>query len=183
MLGTMHQQDATHPTGVRAVTGRENEKELIKARYRKARAAVQLRKMGADWEEVAQTLGYPTGRAALVATEKALEHELKTPESREFMRNLAVERLDTLLRQVMPKALDPDSPDQMVAQQRAREHIMSQAKILGLEAPTEMVVHSPTLNELEAWVAQAMATRTDGHELEEPDIFEIEVVEDAEATR
>lgn len=162
------------------MSGRENDKDVIRSRYRKANAALQLRKMGADWDEVAETLGYPTARAALVATEKALETELKTPESREFMRKLAVTRLDTLLRQVMPKALDPNHPEQMVAQQRAREHVMAQAKILGLEAPTEMVVHSPTLNELEAWVAKAMQGRQPDA-LEEPDIFEIEYTEEPEA--
>jgi hypothetical protein len=177
------QQDSTDPTGVRDTQVRSDGtpvrgKEVQTARQRKAHAAIELRKAGASWDDVAQVLGYPTGRAALVATEKSLEKDLSTDESKEFMRRMAGQRLDRLLRGVWKKAIDEDHPDQFAAIDRARAIIADQRKTYGLDAPTEMVVHNPTGAELEKWVAQVMAAQSPA--VEEADIFDAEFYEDEE---
>ena len=43
----MHAQDPTHETGVRVLSGPENGKEVIRARQRKANAALQMKIAGA----------------------------------------------------------------------------------------------------------------------------------------
>jgi hypothetical protein len=150
----VHMQDSENPTGVSSDTEHHN---ATRARERKANAAVQLRLAGATWEEIAETLGYPTPRTAIVATEKALEAQLANSEDREQMRRLAGARLDRLLRAIWAKAIDPQHPDQMGAISKAREIIDRHAKLFGLDAPTEVVVHSPTMTELESWVAKVVA--------------------------
>jgi hypothetical protein len=152
------QQDSSDPTGVSGESGQGHGKELAKARARKANAAVQMRLAGATWGEIAQALGYPTPRQALIATERALVKQLDNNEDREKMRKVAGARLERLLRSVWPKAIDPDSPDHLIAVGKARDLVDRHAKLYGLDAPTEVVVHTPTQTELESWVTRLLAT-------------------------
>lgn len=172
----MQEQNSNHPTGVSTAGGDRREGAgIVRARDRKANAAIQLRKAGADWDEVAQVVGYPTARAALVAVERALEKELKTEEGQKFMRTLAGQRLERLLRGVWPKAINPDHPDHLPAVDRARQIVDRHAKLYGLDAPTEYVVHSPTQAELEKWVSVVISKSVPT--LDEDDIFEAEWTE------
>jgi len=168
----MQQQDSSDPTGVRHVGG-ANPGAPARARNRKANAAVSMRLAGATWNEIASALGYPTPRQALVATEKALERNL-IQEDRNSLRRLAGARLDRLLMSVWPKAINGDHPEHLYAVTKARELIDRHAKLFGLDAPTEIVVHSPTQTELESWVASVVALGIPA--VQEYDILEGEIV-------
>lgn len=168
-------QDSASPTGISDDTPRGNS-AVTRAKDRKANAALQMRLAGATWNEVAEVIGYPTARQALVATERALEKELHTEESQEQLRALAGKRIERLLRGVWTKAIDPASPEHLLAVDRARQLIDRHAKLYGLDAPTELVVHSPTQSELERWVATVISGSTPA--LTEYDIFDIEVVDE-----
>lgn len=168
----MREQNSNDPTGVSG-TGRQSN-GVARARARKANASIQMRLAGATWEEIAISLGYPTARQALVATERALEKQLATDDDREKMRRLAGQRLDRLLRSVWPKAIDPDHPDHLIATTKAKEIIDRHAKLYGLDAPAEVIVHSPTQQELEAWVVRLVTMSQP--QVEEFDILEGEVV-------
>jgi hypothetical protein len=174
------QQDSNDPTGVSGESGKSKGKNLANARSRKADAAVQMRLAGATWAEIAQALGYPTPRQALVSTERALVKQLDSYEDREKMRKIAGARLERLLRSVWPKAINPDDPDHLVAVSKAREVIDRHAKLFGLDAPVEVVVHKPTATELEAWVARVVAFN--GPQVVEYDILDGEVIEDTADT-
>lgn len=163
----MMQQDSSDPTGVSSNNGGDS--ALSRARNRKAAAALQMAIAGAEWNEIAFVLGYPTAREARVAVEKALESELHE-ESRDKMRQMAGQRLQRLLRGVWPKAINENHPDQMTAVMRAHGVIESYVKLYGLAAPTEMVVHSPSVAELERWVAGAVSSSVP--QLPEADLFE-----------
>lgn len=170
-----HHQDSTHPTGVNGpVGGHVDHSAVSRSRSRKANAALQMRLGNATWDEIAQALGYPTPRAALVATERALEKELANPEDREKLRKMAGARLERLIRSVWTKAIDPANPEHLVAVGKARDLIDRHAKLYGLDAPTEVVVHNPTQAELEAWVAKVTAVVIPS--VDEADIFDIEEV-------
>jgi hypothetical protein len=174
---SMMAQDSSHPTGVAddgEERGEQPDKETVRARDRKANAALQLRIAGASWQEVAEVIGFPTPRAALVATERALEKELRE-ESKDAMRQMVGKRLDRLLRGVWKKAIDEESPEQLPAVGKARELIADFRKLHGLDAPTEINVHSPVQGEIEAWVAGVVAQTTP--QLEEADIFEVDYEE------
>lgn len=165
-------QDSSDPTGV--LSEYDKDPSTIRARDRKANAAIQLRAAGADWDQIAEVLGFPTARAALVATERALEKELRT-ESKEFLIKMADKRLDALLRGIWKKATDPANPEQMIAVSKARELIADHRKLFGLDKPTEVSIYSPTQAEIEAWVAEQMPS---GPELAEDDIFEVDWAEE-----
>lgn len=148
----MTAQNSADPSGV---SGTGNKTTI--ARARKADAAVQLRIAGASWSEIATTLGYPTPRQALVSTERALQRQLQEGDSREQMRRMAGARLDRLLRSVWAKAVNPADPEHLLAVTKAREIVDRQAKLYGLDAPTEVIVHNPTATEIEAWVAKVVS--------------------------
>jgi len=151
------EQNSNDPTGVSGESGKSKGKNLASARSRKANAAVQMRLAGATWGEIALALGYPTPRQALVATERALVKQLDNADDREKMRKIAGARLERLLRSVWPKAIDPDSPDHLIAVSKARDLVDRHARLYGLDAPTEVVVHNPTQVELESWVTRLLA--------------------------
>lgn len=173
----MFEQDSSDPSGIRDNTPRGGS-EVARARDRKANAAIQLRIAGASWEEVAQVVGYPTPRAALVATERALEKELKTEEGQKYMRSLAGKRIERLLRGVWAKAINDAHPEHLAAVDRARLLIDRHAKLYGLDAPTELVVTSPSQQELERWVSTVISTSSPA--LDEADILEADVIEDGD---
>lgn len=158
----MLHQDSTHETGVSDDRkGSANSGNSAgKARHRKALGTIQLRAGHATWEEIALIQGYPSAAAAKRAFEGALVRELRDSGDKEQMRNMAGVRLNQLLRSVWAKAVDPKSPEQMVALTKARELIAQHAKLFGLDAPTEVVVYNPTMVEIEQWVAVAMGNST-----------------------
>jgi len=171
-------QDSSDPTGVADSRprggGRHVALDATAARNRKADAALSLKMSGASWTEVAMTLGFPTPRAAMLATEKALVRRLDTEDDKAKMRGMSGARLERLLRGIWGRAISPDDPEQMTAVSRSRELIADYNKLYGLNAPAEVVVHSPTQSELEDWVLRMTATMVPA--VEEPDIFEAEVV-------
>lgn len=170
-------QDSSHPTGVSSEHKGGHGPDLTAhvARNRKADAALSMKMSGANWSDIAVTLGFPTPRQAMLATEKALVRQLNEDEDRAKMRQVAGARLERLLRGIWNKAINPNDPEQMVAVSRARELIADHAKLYGLNAPTEVTVHSPTNSELEDWVLQMTATMVP--DVAEPDIFDAEVIE------
>lgn len=171
----MIEQDSSHPTGVVDHTPKGNS-EVARARERKAKAAVELRQQGLSWDDIAKVLGYPTPRQALVSVELALERELRTTESQQFMRNMAGQRLDKMINSVWDRATDPTQPDHLAYFDRARAVIQDHAKLFGYVAPQQTTVVSPASQALEAWAALMMKMQSP--ELQEADIFEAEVVED-----
>jgi anti-sigma factor RsiW len=161
-------QDSSDPTGVND-EGKPGTK-VTRARDRKAAAALQMRLSGAEWEDIAQVLGYPTPRAALVAYESAMEKQLETPESREELRRLARLRYERLLRGIWAKAIDPKDPEHLAAATKAKEIISQITRLEGSEAPQEVAIYSPSASELETWVAEQVNRTVP--QLEEADIFE-----------
>lgn len=167
------QQDSNDPTGVSG----PNRGNANRARERKANAALALALAGAEWTQIAMSCGYPTARAARVAVERALEKQLETdPDAKAKMRLMASKRLERLLLSVWTKANDPEHPEHLLANTKARELVGSWTKLHGLDAPAEVVVHSPTNDMIEAWVARIVT-----HELppvEDDDIIDIDDFEE-----
>ena len=62
-------------------------------------------------------------------------------------------RLERLLRGIWAKATNPDHPEHLAAVKVAKEVIDRHCKLYGLDAPTEVVIHTPTASEIDQWVA------------------------------
>ena len=172
----MIEQNSEDPTGVSS--DNDAHSNLVRARSRKANAALSLALAGASWPEIAEAVGYPTPRLALVAVEQALEKRLDEQDKAK-MRTLAGARLERILRSVWAKAIDPDNPEQMIAIGRAREIIADHRRLFGLDAPAEIIVHQPTRTELEQWVARV--TALDAPTVKEADVLDVEWHEEEEA--
>ena len=165
------QQNSSHPTGV---TG-ERGSALVVARDRKAEAALEMRHRHIGWEEIAETLGYPTPRHALIAVEKALQKGLQAEESKEFMRMLAGKKLEELLFSVWNKATDTEHPEHLQAVAKARELVGDHAKLFGYIAPTEVSIYNPSQREIDDFIGGLLAEKMP--QVEEGDIFEMEETE------
>jgi hypothetical protein len=175
----MHTQDSSDPTGITSDYEKGHEgKEVIRARNRKANAALQMKLAKAGWDEIAEVLGYPTARAARVAVERALELDMRQEDNRQYLRTMVDRQLDRLLRAVWAKAIDPEHPEQLAAWDKARAAIADHRKLYGLDAPTEVTVHQATAAEIEAWIQRVSPTHQ--VELEEADIFEEGDIVDAD---
>ena len=128
---------------------------------RQGAAAVALRLAGASFAEVADALGLanPTTARTMVVAHLALT--VPDDESREAMRQEESHRLERLLRGVWGKATDPGHPEHLPAAKVALSIIDRHARLHGLDSPAEVVVHSPTATEIDAWVASLTAAATE----------------------
>lgn len=171
--------DPEHPDGVRddgkAV---QTSNDLIRARERKGIAAMELFIRTRSWERTAESIGYPTPRAARIAAEKALEREFReSSRSQDFMRKYAAKHLDVLMGTLAVKTSDPTHPEHLAAIKTAQGLIAQQSRLLGLDAPTRLSLIDPTEEQIEDFLNKTIGPRqTD----EEADIFDAEFEEVSE---
>jgi len=121
------------------------------------RAATGLRLAGASWGEIAEVLDLASPAAAKAAVTADLATTGSDAEGRDQLRDTEGERLNRLLRGVWRKATDPDSPDHLASVRAALAVIDRRIRLYGLDAPAEVVVHSPTTSEIDAWVGALLA--------------------------
>jgi len=183
------EQDPTDPTGVRE-TSSTLQPDTTRARNRKAWAAVETFFESHNWDLAAEMHGYPDGRAAQLAAERVMEAEAKeNPRSLALMRNYAGRRLERLLRARWPDAV-ADSETSLASHDRALRTIDRWIKLYGLDAPTEVIVHSPTQDQIEAFVARVV---THGRpepvggdifdeDADDSEVIDIEVIDESEVS-
>lgn len=140
-------------------------------------AAVKLRVEGTSYADIADTLGLATPRAALAVITDHLAVEVPA-DAKDQMRRECTAQIDALLASVWPKATDQGHIDQLPAIGRAVSLIDRKIRLHGLDAPTEVVVHTPTQSEIEAWIASQV--RHTMPALVEPDIVDVESYEISE---
>lgn len=100
----------------------------------KERQALELRKAGASFDAIARQLGYADKSGAYRAVTRALDGVLN--EAAEELRALDAERLDRLLLAVWQPALGGDHK----AMDRALRILEQRARLLGLNAPTQVAL-------------------------------------------
>lgn len=91
--------------------------------------ALELRKAGNSYAEIANALGYKTSSGAYRAVMTALKKTLQDPS--EEVRQLEIERLDAMLMAMWEKRDKPMYADRILRIMERR------AKLLGLDAPTK----------------------------------------------
>jgi hypothetical protein len=124
-------------------------------------AALALRLSGAGYDDVANALGLPSAKIARQHAEDALAARAwDDREGREKLRAENGARLERLLRSVWSKATDDSHPEHLPAVRVARELIDRYARLYGLDAPQEVIIHNPTASEIEQWVGQMLAETT-----------------------
>lgn len=144
-------------------------------RKSRVEAALALRIAGANYSEIAEALEYSSVGQARTAVERGLA-ATASEEDRKEQRVIAGRRLERLLRGLWAKATNEEHPEQLSAARTALALIDRHIRLFGLDAPSEMVVYSPTAGEMEQWIA-SMAHRVRAGLPEEIDIIDGEVVE------
>lgn len=144
---------------------------------KKVTSALALKVAGANLDEICRVVGFASRQEATNAIDRALREELRSdPKNRERVRAIITQRYERLLRSCWGKANDPSSPEHLQAVGKAREILKDVVGLHGVAAPTEMMIHTPEMSEIEAWVLKA--TATSGAIEEEYDVLEGEIVED-----
>lgn len=153
--------------------------EKIEDQAQRAESAVGLRIAGASYTNIARTLGYSSAYHARQAVERALAQTAESPEERDQQRVLTSRRLNRLMQSVMGKATNPRDPDHLAYNQQALRLIDREAKLWGVDAPTQVSVHSASDEQIAAFVQKALALgRVAGEEAEEADILDAEVLDE-----
>lgn len=147
---------------------------------RQGAAAVQLRVSGASFETIATTLGLSGGAPAAlrVVTDELASHGEDSKDARERLRAETNMVLDAALHSCSGKAMNPEHDEHLVALRTLITVLDRRAKLNGLDAPTEMIVHNPTQTEIDQWVA-SMVQQTMPDVDEDDDIIEGEVISES----
>lgn len=142
----------------------------------KAEAAVTMAMYGASPQDIAKTLGYSSAYRARMAVERALASAANSPDDRDKVRKLIDKRLNRLLAAHMPKALDPKDPQQMAHSARALAIIDRQAKLHGVDAPTQVQV-SVSDQHIQEYLEQVVPLAAAHNKAIEADILDADEVE------
>lgn len=138
-------------------------------------AAVAMKVAGASYSEIAKTLGFSSAFNARSAVERSLAASADNDDDRAKLRVLTTRRLERLLKSVMARAVDPRDPDHLAYNARALAIIDREARLHGIDAPTQAIVHTPDSERVERVIGQVLAlARTQMGEAEQ-DIVEAEL--------
>jgi hypothetical protein len=103
--------------------------------------ALELRMAGATWQQVADTLAYRSVKTAQTAVRTALEREQRrVGDVREEYRTMQLLRTERSMRAIWPQVISGD----LFAVDRMIKIMERQAKLLGLDAPTQVSITDDT---------------------------------------
>lgn len=164
----------------------EASKALEKDRTSRMRAALAMKIAGANYSEIAETLGYADVARARQAVELAMGSAVDD-DSREKARALANLKYDRILRAIWPKATQEKiknpiteqeeiNHEQLSAARTAIVLIKEQARLNGAERPQEVVVYTPLQHELQEELKRLMS-QVQGDMPEEIDVITSTTIE------
>jgi len=156
-----------------AVLQAEQDSDIDSGEARTIAHVINLQIAGWTLDEIATHMELPREMlvSALIAHQKRFVKN--QADLREYMRGLAGDRLDALLKAVWADATNPESPRQFPAQDRALKNIESQRKLWGLDAPNQVEIsHKPT-DEAVADLVQQVHHALTGIPMEDEDILDI----------
>jgi hypothetical protein len=139
-------------------------------------AALALRLAGASYDEIASALGFADGPVVqtMVEAELARYASDADPSERNRVRTISAARMERLLRGVWRKATDEHDPEHLAAVRVAMQIIDRHTRLYGADAPSEVVIHSPTASEIDRWVATVLDRQQSAITVEEDAVVVIE---------
>lgn len=143
----------------------------------KAQAAVTLKLYGASYTEIKNTLHYSSAYRARMAVERALASAADTVEDKEKMRYLINKTLDRLKASVMSKAVNPNDPQHLAYNARALAILDRQARLYGVDAPTQIQITQNDQYIQEYLEAVLPHVKADNNQIE-ADILDADVLEE-----
>lgn len=120
----------------------------------RARAAVNLLIAGASYSDIAKVLDYRTTDLAKRAIWQAIGSIEMDEVRRAREKELMARRLNTMIGSGWKRANDPHDPDHLAYQRLMLAIMDRQAKLYGLDAPSESIVYTPSQQEINEHVAR-----------------------------
>jgi hypothetical protein len=143
----------------------------------KGKAAAVMAVSGADFEEIAQVLGFSTPRHAELAVQRALADSLDSWD-RADLKRLFMGRYETLFRGALRRSQTKGYYAREAAAATALKTLVEQIKFAGLATPSEHIVHSPAESEIRLFVHHLVSRQT-ALLPEEVDVLDAEVISDS----
>lgn len=139
---------------------------------RRAERAWNARLRGLEWSVVAVEVGYSSASTACRSVSRWRQSLHRGTDSSELLDAMREESLGVLMytRGKCLEALDDGRAG------AARDVIACEARIAqlgGLDAPNELIVHSPTQSEIDQWVATMVVEATPFLQLEQADVVDV----------
>jgi hypothetical protein len=153
-----------------------NQHLSAKDRETRTKAAVAMKIRGVNYSKIAEVLGYVSPTQARQAVERSLAASAG-PDERAQQRHLESRRLERLLRSVWKKATDDEGEEHLAYVRAALAIIDRHARLVGADAPQEMVVYNPTQREMDEWIA-TMVKQVNGEMPQEYDVIEGVAIDD-----
>ena len=145
----------------------------------RAAAAVKMAVEGVSYTDIARTLDYESPAAAKKAVWASIgDIEIDADEVKR-KRDLMGKGLGRLLSSCMRRATNPHDPDHLAYARVTLAIFDRQARLYGLDAPTNLVLHTPTQREIDQYVAQVRQLHLVAAGDVEAEIVDAEVIEDA----
>lgn len=136
---------------------------------------------GAPYQEIAERLNYANVHAAQRAVELAMSGTIDEENRKQVQKKMSMQ-LDRLARSAWTKAIDPQNPEQLAAIKTVTGVLDRKAKLLGLDEPSQVAVHTPAQQELQNWI-DAILENKHGNLPQEADVVDGEVIDNEEVGR
>lgn len=138
----------------------------------RAAAAVNMAIEGSSYYDIARVLDYPSPSAAKKAVWAAIGDIEPDPDEVKRQRHMMSQTLGRLQASMMRRATNPKDPDHVQYVRATIAVLDREAKLLGLDAPTNIVLHSATAQEIDDYVAQVQQLKVIAAGDVEADILE-----------
>lgn len=142
----------------------------------KGKAAGVMAVSGADFDEIAEVLNFPSARHAELAVQRALADSLDSWDKAD-LKKLMLGRFESLYRGAVARSQTKGYFAREAAAKTAAGLLVEEIKFLGLAAPSEHVIHTPVDSEIKALV-ERLAHRQISALPMEADVIEGTVVRD-----
>lgn len=137
-------------------------------------ACIALKMAGATYTQIAEVLEYASAAEARKAFERGVAASVGD-DDRAVQRALATRRLERILRSLWPKATDDEDPEHIGYARTALAYIDRIIRLQGADAPSEMVLYTPSNHEIDEWLKK-MHNQAHSDLPEEYDIITGEVI-------
>lgn len=142
----------------------------------KGKAAAVMVASGADFEEVAAILGFPTARHAELAAQRALADSMDSWD-KAALKSLFMARFEGLFRGAYRRSQTKGYYAREAAANTALKALVEQTKFAGVASPTEHLVHGPGAAEIRVLV-ETVTSKALAAMPAELDVLDAEVVSD-----
>lgn len=143
----------------------------------RAEAAAVMLVSGADFATIAQVMEFESPEKAREAAERALADNLDSFD-KAHLRKVLTGRLEGLWRIAYNRAQNERYAAKETATKNALAILDRLSKMYGVDEPTQVVMHSATSTQINAWVERVTAKEIEAYPAEE-DIWDAEEVTEA----